>query len=123
MPLADTNLVDGDSANVLQRGIGETSPEIILFDFLDHVPANAEQVGDILDRHAASQLQCVFGPVFGVGSTFSGKADFDLANDLAVVTLHARQGGDNDSPLESDRRSSEFALFGASSDHVLATAR
>ncbi|WP_236620992.1 hypothetical protein [Rhodopirellula sallentina] len=70
------------------------------------------------NRHAAGQLQSVSGPALGVASAGVGKINFDLANGPAVMTLHTRQGGDDDGLFQADRRSPKFSLLEPSTDHV-----
>jgi hypothetical protein len=83
----------------LGRWIDEASSEDVFFDFFDHVPGDTKKVGDVLDRHAASELQGVLGPGLGVASTDICEADFDLANDATIAALNTRQRGDDDSLL------------------------
>jgi hypothetical protein len=123
MSFANADLVDGDPPNVFQGRIRESSPEIVLLDFLDHVPGNAQKIGNVLDRHAASQLQCEFGPVLGVASTGIGKANLDLTNSHTIAAPHARQGGDYDGLFQADRRDAAFTLLDAWPDHPVAPAR
>ena len=103
MSLADADLVNGDSTNILQRRIGETSSQVILLDLLNHIPSDTKQIGDILDCHTPSELQRVLGPVFGEATPSIGKADLDLPNGPAIAALHARQSGDDDGWLQTDR--------------------
>ncbi len=115
---ANADFIDGDSPDVLQRRVGEMLLEVLLFDFFDHVPGNAKQISNVLNRHAAGQLQSVFGPALGVASAGFGKINFDLANGPAIMTLHTRQGGDDDGLFQADRRSPEFSSLEPSTDHV-----
>lgn len=113
-------LVDGNSPNVCKGRIGEASAELTFLDFFDHVPVDIEKIGDVLDRHAASELQSVFGPGLSVASEDIGEAILDLANDSTLAALNTRQRGDNDGSLQANRRSSELACAAALAD--LATA-
>ena len=90
MTFANADLIDGDSPYVIQGRIGESSPEIVFFDFPDHVPCETEKIGNVFDCHAASELQCVCPPALGVASAGVGKVSLDLANGPAIMALHAR---------------------------------
>ena len=120
MSLTDANFIDGDVANIFQRGLGEVLSEVSLLDFFDNIPSDAQLVGDIFDGHAPRQLQRVPGLAFGEATTWLGKADLDLSNVPAIEALHTRQIGNDESRLCADRRGSEFPNLCTSTDHVVA---
>ena len=90
MPLGHGDLVDGDGAEVLELGLGIAPRQVALLDVLDHVPADIEVMGDVLDGHAPRQLQDVALEGLGVAAARVGEGDLDLADPPAGATFDAR---------------------------------
>ena len=62
--------------------------QIVLDDFLDDIPTNAQVHGDILNGHHLRQFQNVLGETSGVAASRVGELDGRLTNGLAIATLN-----------------------------------
>ena len=110
MPLGDRDLVNGDVPQVLELGLGIAAREVALLDVLDHVPADAEMLGDVADCHAARQLQGIALEGVGVAAPRVGEGDLDLAHDATILAFDARDGQDDEGGASADGHGPEAPL-------------
>ena len=110
VPLGDRDLVNGDVPQVLELGLGIAAREVALLDVLDHVPADAEMLGDVADCHAARQLQGIALEGVGVAAPRVGEGDLDLAHDATILAFDARDGQDDEGGASADGHGPEAPL-------------
>ena len=95
---------------VLELGLGEATREVAFLDVLDHVPADAQVLGDIADGHAATQIQGVALEGGGVAASRVGERDLDLSHDATGLAFDARDGQDHEGGAAADGHGSEAPL-------------
>src|SRR5512135_1714756 len=110
VPLGDGDLVDGESAQVLELGPGEAAGEVALLDVLDHVPADAQVQGHVADGHAATQLQGVALEGVGGAAPRIGEGDLDLPHHTTGLAFDARDGQNHEGGAAADGHGSEAPL-------------
>ena len=74
----------------LSLGLAVAPRQVALLDVLDHVPADVEVMGDVVDGHAPRQLQDVALEGLGVAAPGVGEGDLDLAHRAAGRTFDPR---------------------------------
>ena len=116
MAFGDGDLVDGEVTQVLELGLGEATCQVPLLDVLDHVPADAQVPGHVLDGHMAAQLQGVALEGAGVAAARVGEGDLDLADQATVLAFDARDGQDDDRGAGADGHGAETPLDVAARD-------
>ncbi len=57
MPGTDGDLIDGQLSKLFQLGIGKSLFQIAFLNFFDHIPADVEMMGHIIDGHEATQFR------------------------------------------------------------------
>ena len=86
----------------LSLGLAIAPREVALLDVLDHVPADAEVLGDIADGHAATQFQGVALEGGGVAAPRVGEGDLDLSHHATGPAFDARDGQDDEGGAAAD---------------------
>ena len=85
---------------------------------LDHVPADAEVNGHILDRHPPTMLSSILLEAVRKGSAWFRERNLRLADDLANATAHAVKSGPEEDRLRSPRNGLEEAMHLAMTDQI-----
>jgi hypothetical protein len=109
MPIttANGNLVDGDLPQVSELRFAEAPLQIVLDDFLDHIPTDAQVQGDIPNGHHPRQFQDLLGKAAGVAASGIGKLDGCLSKSVAVAALYAGDAKNNSRLPAADRQAAE----------------
>ena len=83
MPGTDGDLIDGQLSKLFQLGIGKSLFQIAFLNFFDHIPADVEMMGHILDGHVPTKLQAITFKGPGIAVARIGKVNTNLANQIA----------------------------------------
>ena len=119
MAFANGNLVDGDLSQVFQFRPVEPPLQIGFLNILDHVPTDAQVLGDILDGHIEGKFQGVPLKGFGIGDARVGEVDLHLSHYAAAATLHPRHGQHQVHRLAADRDGAKSAVTLPASDNLV----
>ncbi len=89
MAAANTDLIDGDSLETLQRRTTELLLQKSLLDLFDRLPTDSQVVGNILDRRVPGKLKHVPLESPGVSPMRICKGNFHLPNHSTVQTKNS----------------------------------
>ena len=106
MPLANRDLIDGNSPKILQKRSGKPLRQIPFLNFLDHVPGYRQMCGYILDRHVFRQFQGISLKSTGVRKPGISKSQRHLTNTAATKAAHPLNAEIEEHILETDGNAS-----------------
>ena len=119
MPLADGDLVDGQSCRCFSLACRSAFRGDAVWMSLIDIPTDLEMLGDILDGHVPRQFQGIALEGMGVAPPRFGEADLHLTYELAIVTLHTRNLHEDMGLLAADGKAVEQTMFPAVGRDVL----
>jgi len=122
LPFADTDFVDRDYFQPLERWFGEASVQISLLNVFDQIPTDPEQPGDTFDGHVLAQAQHEPFKCARVGSARIGELDFDAPDRAALQALDSGDGELDEHGLQAYRQRPEDPTVDASLLDPAATA-
>ena len=77
---------------MLQLRLGVMFQQMPFLNVFNHVPADVQMLGDVLDRHQPGQFQHIAFEGACEGTAGIGKRDFDLPDGTAIAASDAGQG-------------------------------
>jgi hypothetical protein len=116
--MTNADLVDGYLLELAQTRLLKAVLQVAFLDVLDGIPADAEMMGHVLNRHEPTQLQGITLKSLDVTATRVGEGQRDLTGDTTRPALDPRDRQDDPGGLVSDRHGSERACLVAVVDDL-----
>ena len=122
VPVADADLVDSHEPEIPQPGLAEASPELLLHQVLDHVPAHVQVLCHVPHRHVTGQLHHIACESHRVVVLARSEGHCGLPHSPALPALQPRHRQHDPDRAHPNREPSKPAYPSAPADHSSAPA-